>query len=182
MSHKGKASASSTTYNPDDPPEVYNNSSIGGRINVYTETGRQIHGPEWDPSRASLDGEVIMRVGQGKKHGRYFIGDSILDTASTPTLAALRARSTSSSPPILSRPSTAQLQVDRLQVIFDLFIVTQFLHMLHFYFNIGMFHCRLGWMSKQRLTRRFQPKLRSNSSRWPSSSSRWPSRWRYSSR
>ena len=107
LSHKGKASASLTTYNPDDPPEAYSNPSIHSRINVYTETGRQVHGPAWDPSRASLDEEVIMRVGQGKKNGRYFIGDIILDTASTSTLAALRARSTSSSPPILSRPFAA---------------------------------------------------------------------------
>ena len=27
-----------------------------------------------------------MRVGGGKKHGRYWIGDSTLDTTSTPTL------------------------------------------------------------------------------------------------
>jgi hypothetical protein len=94
LSHKGKASASETTYNPDDPPQAYNNPSIHGRLNVYMETGRQVHGPEWDPTSVLLDGEVIMRIGQGKKHDHYYIGDNILDSASTPTLAELRARPT----------------------------------------------------------------------------------------
>jgi hypothetical protein len=29
---------------------------------------------------------VIMRIGQEKKHGHYYIGNNILDSASTPTL------------------------------------------------------------------------------------------------
>ena len=128
LSHKGKATSSEATFNLEDPPEAYTDPSIQGRISSYTDMGKQIHGPEWDPSRAPLDGEVIMRVGQGKKHGRYYIADSMVDTASTPTLAALRARSKGSSPPILSRPSATQVQVDRLQVISEIFIVTQFLH------------------------------------------------------
>ena len=123
LSHKGKASAAETTYNPEDPPAAYSNPSIHDRIKAYTESGRQVHGPEWDPTTAPLDGEVIMRVGGGKKHGHYYIGDSILDTASTPTLAALRARSTSSTPPILSRLA----HVERLQVIYVLFIINEFL-------------------------------------------------------
>jgi hypothetical protein len=28
LAHKGKATASETTYNPDDPPEAYSNPSI----------------------------------------------------------------------------------------------------------------------------------------------------------
>ena len=79
--------ASKVTYNLDDPLSAYTNSSIHTRINVYTEEGRQVHGPEWDPSTQPLDGEIIMRVGGGKKHGQYVIGDGTLDTANTSTLA-----------------------------------------------------------------------------------------------
>jgi hypothetical protein len=43
-----------------------------------------------------------MRIGQGKKHGQFYIGDGILDTSSTP-LDRLRAASTSSSVPISQR-------------------------------------------------------------------------------
>ena len=88
--------------------------------------GRQVHGPDWDPSSQPLDGEVIMRVGGGKKHGRYYIGDGLVDTASTPTLSQIRARRTANSPAICPRLSASQLQVQELQVISYLFIVLSF--------------------------------------------------------
>ncbi|TVU50148.1 hypothetical protein EJB05_01505 [Eragrostis curvula] len=56
-----------------------------------------------------------MRVGGGKKHGRYWIGDSTLDTASTPTLSQIRARSTDSAPPIRPRPTATQIQIEQVQ-------------------------------------------------------------------
>ncbi|RLN39756.1 uncharacterized protein C2845_PM01G19520 [Panicum miliaceum] len=113
MACKGKAT-SNVTYNPDDPPSAYNNPFIHS-LQAYIEMGRQVHGPDWDPTTQPLDGEFIIRVGGGKKHGRYYIGDGLLDTASTPTLSQVRARSTSSSPAIRPRLSTSQLQVQELQ-------------------------------------------------------------------
>ena len=86
MAHKGKATFD-VTYNPDDPRSAYNNPSVHGRLQAYTEMGRKVHGPDWDPRTQPLDVEVIMRVGGGKKHGRYYSGDGILDTAITPTLS-----------------------------------------------------------------------------------------------
>ena len=106
LARKGKAT-SNVTYNPDDPPSAYSNPSVHSRIQAYTEMGRQVHGPDWDPSSQPFDGEVIMRVGGGKKHGRYYIGDGLVDTASTPTLSQIRARSTAISPQL----SASQLQV-----------------------------------------------------------------------
>jgi len=32
---------------------------------------REVHGLEYDPRTEDLDGEVVMRVGGGKKHGWY---------------------------------------------------------------------------------------------------------------
>ena len=66
-----------------------------------------------------------MRVGGDKKHSRYWIGDSTLDTASTPTLSQIRAQSTiaSSLPAICSQPSISQHRVDTLQVIHVLLVV-----------------------------------------------------------
>ena len=100
--------------NLDDPPEAYSDPSIQSRITSYTAMAREIHGPDYDPSTQDLDGEVVMRVGGGKKHGRYWIGDSIIDTASTPTLSQIRARSTDSSPAIRPQPTTAQVQMEAL--------------------------------------------------------------------
>ena len=125
LARKGKAT-SNITYNPDDPPSAYSNPSVHSRIQAYTEMGRQVHGPDWDPSSQPFDGEVIMRVGGGKKHGRYYIGDGLVDTASTPTLSQIRVRSTANSPAIRPRLSVSQLQVQELQVISYLFIVLSF--------------------------------------------------------
>ena len=122
MAHKGKAT-SDVHYNPEDPPEAYSNSSIHTRLTEYTAMAREVHGPEYDPTSEDLDGEVVMRLGGGKKHGRYWIGDSTIDTVSTPTLSPIRARSTSSSPAICPRPTATQFQMEALQVISVLFIV-----------------------------------------------------------
>jgi len=56
-----------------------------------------------------------MRVGGGKKHGRYMIGDGTLDTTTIPTLSQIRVRSTSSSPAIRPRSNTTQSQMETLQ-------------------------------------------------------------------
>ena len=86
MAHKGKAT-SDVDYNPEDPPSAYSNVTVHSRLNEYTSMTRAVHGEEYNPSTEDLDGEVIMRVGGGKKHGRYWLGDDALDTATTPTLS-----------------------------------------------------------------------------------------------
>ena len=58
-----------------------------------------------------------MRARQGKKHGRFWLADSVIDTASTPSLSQIRARSMSESPAIRTRPTAAQHRVDALEVI-----------------------------------------------------------------
>ena len=122
LAHMRKAT-SDVTYNPNAPPEVYSNATIHSCLSEYNSMAMEVHGPEFDPSTAPIDGEIIMRVGGGKKHGRYWIGDSILDTASTPTLSQIRARSTSSSPTIRPWLDSAQTQMEALQVISVLSVI-----------------------------------------------------------
>lgn len=111
MAHKGKAT-SDVSFNLEDPPQAYTNPSVHTRISEYTSAARSVHGPDHDPSTQDFDGEIVMRVGQGKKHGRFWLGDGVLNTGSTPPLNRLRAASTSSSVPISQRPTTvAALQV-----------------------------------------------------------------------
>ena len=86
LAHKGKAMAN-VTYNPEDPPSVYSNESVHSRLDGYTSMARVVHSLEYDPSAHDLDGEVVMRAGGGKKHGRFWIGDGTIDTTSTPTLS-----------------------------------------------------------------------------------------------
>jgi hypothetical protein len=99
MAHKGKAT-SDVSYNPEDPPEAYNNPSVYTRINEYTSAARSLHGDDYDPSSQYFDPEVVMRIGGGKKHGRYYLGDGVIDATSTPSLSQTRARSTDASIPI----------------------------------------------------------------------------------
>jgi len=112
LAHMGLAK-SNIEYNLDAGPEAYTNSSVHTRHTSYTEAARSVHGPDYDPrTEERLDPELVMRVGEGKKHGRFWIGDGILDTGSTPPLHRLRVASTSSSVPIRQRPSSvAALQV-----------------------------------------------------------------------
>ena len=86
LAHKGKATTD-VAYSPEDPPSTYTNESIHSCLDGYTSMARAVHGPEYDPSTHDLDGEVVMRVGGGKKHGRFWIGDGTIDTANTPTFS-----------------------------------------------------------------------------------------------
>jgi hypothetical protein len=83
-----------------------------------------------------------MRMGHGKKCGHYYMGDSILDTATTPTLAMLKARDTGNAPPILPRSVATLTHVERLQVISVLLILNESLHMFPFNCNTWMTNCR----------------------------------------
>lgn len=102
MSHKAKAT-SDVNYNPEDGPEAYNNGTIHSRLSEYTSMAREVHGSEYDPSTEELDAEVVMRVGGGKKHGRYWICDGAIDSAATPSLSQIRTSSTGASPAIRPR-------------------------------------------------------------------------------
>jgi hypothetical protein len=106
MTHKGKAT-SDVNYNLEDGPEAHSNATAHRRLNEYTSMAREVHGPDYDPTTEDLDGEVVMRVGAGKKHGRYWITDGAIDSSSTPTLSQIRVRSTSASPAIQPRQDTS---------------------------------------------------------------------------
>lgn len=117
LAHKSKA-VQGVSYDPNDPASAYTNANIKARLDGYTSMAQEVHGPDFDPSQHDLDGEVVMRAGGGKKHGRFWIGDGTLDTASTPSLSQLKARSTGSSPAIRPRPQPTRIAMDELQVSF----------------------------------------------------------------
>jgi hypothetical protein len=116
MAHMGKAT-SDVGFDPAALPEAYSNLNIYTRVTRYTKIGKALHRDTWDPATAPLFGEAIIRAGGGKKHGRYWLGDSVVDTASTPTLSQLRARTTDSTPPILPRPEISVASMHAFQVI-----------------------------------------------------------------
>jgi hypothetical protein len=86
LAHKGKAT-SDIDFNPKDPPSMYSNATVHSCLTEYSSMARQVHGPDYDPTTQDFDGKVVMRMGGGKKHEQYWLGDSVLDTATTPTLS-----------------------------------------------------------------------------------------------
>ncbi|CAO1940407.1 unnamed protein product, partial [Urochloa humidicola] len=112
LSHMGKAS-SDIRYNPEAGPEAYSNPMAHTRLATHTEMGKEKYGPDWDLSANPIDGDIVMRMGGGKKHGRYALGDSTLDPATTPTLSQIRAGS--ANPDIRQAPTAAHVLVQTLQ-------------------------------------------------------------------
>ena len=114
LAHKGKAT-SDDTFNLEDGPEAYTNLMAHTKLTSYVEGAREVYGPEYDPTTQPIDLEVVMRVGGGKKHGRYFLGNGSI--SSSRNLSQIRAESTSGSPAIRQRPVAAHHLVANLQVI-----------------------------------------------------------------
>jgi hypothetical protein len=86
MAHKGKLTFD-VSYNSDNPPEAYTNPTVYTRINEYTLVTRTLHRDDYDSSSQDFDSDVVMRIGGGKKHGRYYFGDGVINATSTPSLS-----------------------------------------------------------------------------------------------
>jgi hypothetical protein len=115
LARKGKVT-SVVTFSPDDPPESYNNMSVHTRISSYASEARSVHGPDWDPSTDNIDGMIVMRLGHGKQHGWYWLGDGTLESGSVPTLSQIRAETSTGGLAIRQWSSPSQQRVDALQV------------------------------------------------------------------
>ena len=128
LCHKGKAKAPDNVYNPADGADAYTNPSIYPKLAQYTEAARKRHGDEFDPTTEPLDIDLLMRLGPGKQHGRYWMANSAIESSSVPRLSEIRARSTSSSSdiPIAPRQPSSTQMMAAFQVCTVLFIVHWF--------------------------------------------------------
>jgi hypothetical protein len=104
-------------FNPNAPAEAYSDPTVHAKVRDYVEVVWALPGSEHNLSTEPLETEVIMRLGQGKKHVRLWIVDGANSSSSTPSLFDVRAQSTSRSLPIRARPTPTLLWVDELQVI-----------------------------------------------------------------
>lgn len=129
MAHKAKAT-SDVSYSVSDGPEAYSNPSFGRRIVEYTEACKQKYGEDYNPSEHDIDTDIVMALGGGKKHGRLWIGDGIIDSSSL-RLADVRARRTESDPPIRARPSVGMGRLNALEVC-TTHCILMFKHILRF--------------------------------------------------
>ena len=116
VSHMGPVK-SGVVFNPDAPAQAYSDPSVHAKVRDYTEAVRALRGSDHNLSTEPLETEVIVRLGQGRKHGRLWIADGADSSSSAPSLSDVRARSTARSLPIRARPTPTLSRVDELQVI-----------------------------------------------------------------
>ena len=116
VSHMGPVK-SGVVFNPDAPAQAYSDPSVHAKVRDYTEAVRALRGSDHNLSTEPLETEVIVRLGQGRKHRRLWIADGIDSSSSAPSLSDVRARSTTRSLPICARPTPTLLRGDELQVI-----------------------------------------------------------------
>ena len=116
VSHMGPVK-SSVVFNPDAPAQAYSDPSVHAKVRDYTEAVRALRGSDHNLSTEPLEIEVIVRLGQGRKHGRLWIADGVDSSSSAPSLSDVRAQSTARSLPIRARPTPTLSWVDELQVI-----------------------------------------------------------------
>jgi hypothetical protein len=90
MAHKGKVTYD-VTFNLDDLPEAYTNTTIQPRVTKHTTMAWEVCGSNFDSVREPLDLETIIRIGEGRKHGRYFVADCLLVPCDVPTLSQVQS-------------------------------------------------------------------------------------------
>ena len=113
---QGQGDSPDTVYNLEDGPEAYSNTSVHSKLTDYASAARERHGEDFDPATQPLDTDLVMRLGGGKQHGRYWMASNMVDSTSVPNLAQIRAQSTSSSVPIRPRQASTLQQMAALQV------------------------------------------------------------------
>jgi hypothetical protein len=96
------------TYTP--LAQAYFDPTVHAKVRDYAEA---VHGSDFNLSTEPLDTLTIVRIGQGRKHGRLFIADNADSSSSAPSLSNVRAHS---SLPIRARPTPTLSRVDELQV------------------------------------------------------------------
>ena len=114
LAHKRKATAPDTQYNPADRADAYTNTSVYPKLTEYTSVAHERHREDFDPATQPLDTDLLMRLGGGKQHGRYWMANSTVDSGSVPSLDEIRSRSTGSSIPIRPRQQSSQHMMAQL--------------------------------------------------------------------
>jgi hypothetical protein len=49
--------------------EEYSNPAVYNRLSEYSAMAQEVHGLDYDPRTEDIDGDVLTRVGGGKRHG-----------------------------------------------------------------------------------------------------------------
>ena len=66
------------------------NEQAEARCGAYISKFKEKHGDTSDPTSEDFDVEVAVLAGQGKKGGRLWIGDGLVDPKTIPSLRSIR--------------------------------------------------------------------------------------------
>ena len=86
------------------------------RCGAYESKFKEKHDDTSDPTSEDFDVEVAVLAGQGKKGGRLWIGDGLVDPRTIPSLRQVRRGHMSEQPGEETRPRASDLAVERLRV------------------------------------------------------------------
>lgn len=100
----------------------------------YVSKFKEVHGDTSDPTSEDFDVEVAVLAGQGKKGGRLWIGDGLVDPMTIPSLHQVRRGRTSNQPRVETRPRASDLAVERLRVCSSSVL----------YASLHVFHCNVN--------------------------------------
>ena len=124
------------------------------QCNTYTSKFKEVHSETSEPTSEDFDVEVAMLVGQGKKGGRLWIGDALVDRNTIPSLRQLRRGHTSEQPRVETRPRSSDLALERYRVCSSSLLYPS-LHVFHCNVNdIVATQRRRGWKKRTGRTKR----------------------------
>lgn len=130
LAHIGKAKAPTTVYSSSLGPEKYTSPVVYDKLTKYAAAARERHGDDYDPATEPLDTDLVMRIGGGKQHGRYFMANSVIDPSSVQTLSQIRREDRQSGGgsqiPIAPRQHSSAQMMTALQVSGVSFVVHSF--------------------------------------------------------
>ena len=100
----------------------------------YVSKFKEKHGEASQPDTEGFDVEVAVLAGQGKKSGRLWLGDAVVDPMTIPSLKQVRRGRTSDAPQVETRPRASDLAVERLRVCSSSVL----------YASLHAFHCNVN--------------------------------------
>ena len=100
------------------------------KLTKYADAAREAHGDSYDVTSEPIDPKIVMRLGGGKQHGRFYMAHSAIDPSSVPTLTQIRKedqrRGGAPRVPIAPREQSSAQQIAGLQVSGVSFVVRPF--------------------------------------------------------
>ena len=136
--------------------------SVGSEIRdeKFRKKFAEVHGDKVDPLTAPFDPEVVMLAGEGKKKGRFWIGDGSVPPSSIPTMRQIRRGRTSDMPQVETRPTQSSVALDQIRVCSSSSVIHTSLHAFHCnIYDLPMTKRRLRWTPRGDRGRRPRPML-----------------------